>query len=508
MDTNGVGGATWQEFGQQIREGPILEASPGQVQVDLTWMAVTASHWTPAPSVTYTVTRDDGATLETLGEGLGGLTFTDTDVTAGVTYTYQVAAVVQGGEATRSALATTETLPNMWLTPTADDPVASVRSEATYTVAFQGAWNTTVTTGGVPSGAHFTTLIGGVHNADVTFLREGGMATAGVESMAELGGTGTLANEVRAAEPNALSVLQGSGGNIGPTGSSTINMVTLTTDHPRVTLLSMVAPSPDWFVGVSGLSLLDAGAGWLPSQTVNLYSWDAGTEEGTEFSLTNSATSPQETITSLRGIGKFSNERIATLTFTRQSVNTAPSFTGNTGFEADENQTAAGRVAATDPDRGDGVTYAIAGGADALKFDIGEATGVLTFKVPPNYERAADAASTDPVNGAGNNESHRDRHGDRRRGRSSDDDGADGHRHRAQRGGSRNDKLLPERDSNQGGVERSGWRCERRNLAMGQVFEPEHGMDPHRQRHLGKVHAVQRGPGHVPASHGVLRRRP
>ena len=295
-------------------------------------------------------------------------------------------------------------LPNMWLNPTKSDPVASVRSEATYTVTFQGAWNTTVTSGGVPSGAHFTTLIGGVHNAEVTFLKEGGMATAGVEIMAELGGTGTLTNEVRAAEPNALSVLQGSAGNIGPTGSSTINMVTLTTDHPRVTLLSMVAPSPDWFVGVSGLSLLDAGADWLPSQTVNLYPWDAGTEEGTEFSLTNSATSPQETITSLRGIGKFSNERIATLTFTRQSVNTAPSFTGDTRFEADENQTAAGRVAAADPDSGDGVTYAITGGADASKFGIGEATGVLTFQVPPNYERAADVASADPVNGAGNNE--------------------------------------------------------------------------------------------------------
>ena len=295
-------------------------------------------------------------------------------------------------------------LPNMWLNPTKSDPVASVRSEATYTVTFQGAWNTTVTAGGVPSGGHFTTLIGGVHNAEVTFLKEGGMATAGVEIMAELGGTGTLTNEVRAAEPNALSVLQGSAGNIGPTGSSTINMVTLTTDHPRVTLLSMVAPSPDWFVGVSGLSLLDAGADWLSSQTVNLYPWDAGTEEGTEFSLTNSATSPQEIITSLRGIGKFSNERIATLTFTRQSVNTAPSFTGDTRFEADENQTAAGRVAAADPDSGDGVTYAITGGADASKFGIGETTGVLTFQVPPNYERAADVASADPVNGAGNNE--------------------------------------------------------------------------------------------------------
>ena len=286
------------------------------------------SHWTPAPAVTYTLYRDDGATLETLGKGLSGLTFTDTDVTAGTTYTYQVAAVVQGGEATRSALvektAETTALPNMWLNPPESDPVAAVKSAATYSVTFQGVWTTTVTTDGLPSGAHFTTLIGGVHNAGVTFLREGGMASAGVEFMAELGGTSTLAAEVRAAEPTALSVLQGSGGNIGPTGSSTINPFTLTTDHPRVTLLSMVAPSPDWFVGVSGLSLLDAQADWLASLTVNLYPWDAGTEEGTEFSLTNSATSPHETITSLRGMGKFSNEPIATLTFTRQSVNTAP----------------------------------------------------------------------------------------------------------------------------------------------------------------------------------------
>ena len=86
------------------------------------------------------------------------------------------------------------------------------------------------------------------------------------------------------------------------------------------------------------------------------------------------------------------------------SVNTAPSFSSDTRFEADENQTATGWVVAVDPDSGDGVAYAITGGADASKFDIGEATGVLTFRVPPNYERAADLASTDPVNGAGNNE--------------------------------------------------------------------------------------------------------
>ena len=213
-----------------------------------------------------------------------------------------------------------------------------------------------------------------------------------------------MAAEVRAAEPNALSVLQGSGGSIGPTGSSTINPVTLTTDHPRVTLLSMVAPSPDWFVGVFGLPLLDAQGDWLSSRALNLYPWDTGTEEGTEFWLSNPATSPQGVITGLRGLGKFSNEPIATLTFTRQSVNTAPSFTSDTSFEVDENQTTVATVVAADPDSGDGVSYAITGGADASKFDIVETTGVLTFKTPPNYESAADVASTDPLNDAGNNE--------------------------------------------------------------------------------------------------------
>ena len=53
----------------------------------------------PTPS-----TRDDGATVEAIAENLSGLGYTDTDVTAGETYTYQVAAVVTGGEAARSAL--------------------------------------------------------------------------------------------------------------------------------------------------------------------------------------------------------------------------------------------------------------------------------------------------------------------------------------------------------------------------------------------------------------------
>ena len=215
--------------------------------------------------------------------------------------------------------------PNTSLSPSASDPYANP-STAVYTVTFEGQWTAAATPGGVPGGAHFSRLIGAVHNSGVTFLRSGGAASAGVESMAEVGGWTGLRDEVMDAGSNALSVLTGDTDNIRPTTSKALT-VTLTADHPRVTLLTMIAPSPDWFVGVSGLTLLDAGGDWVESLQVDLFPWDAGTEEGSGFSLSNSATSPQGVITNLRGTGKFSNARIATLTFTRQSVNTAPTGT-------------------------------------------------------------------------------------------------------------------------------------------------------------------------------------
>jgi hypothetical protein len=90
-----------------------------------------------------------------------------------------------------------------------------------------------------------------------------------------------------------------------------------------LTLVSMIGPSPDWFVGVSRLSLLSGGQ-WRTQHSVNLYPYDAGTENGEEFSLSNPATSPQGTISSIRGMGKFSNEPMATLSFVRKDTPPPP----------------------------------------------------------------------------------------------------------------------------------------------------------------------------------------
>ena len=263
------------------------------------------------------------------------------------------------------------------LSPSASDPSSAFASSAVYRVTFTGAWTSSATPDGLPSGAHFSPLIGGVHNANVTFVEGGGTASAGVESMAELGGTSALEAEVIAAMADALSVLRGSG-NISPTGSKTLT-TTLTSEHPRVTLLTMVAPSPDWFVGVSGLLLLNSEGRWLRSHEVELYPWDAGTEDGGEFSLTNPETNPQGVITSIRGTGKFSTKRIASLSFTLQSVSTTRSVDENTAAGVDIGEP----VVATDSSGT--VSYSL-GGTDAASFEIVVATGQLQTKAALDYE--------------------------------------------------------------------------------------------------------------------------
>ena len=211
----------------------------------------------------------------------------------------------------------------LWSAP----PVAAQdggASAATYEVTFQGNWTLESTPGGVVSSAHFTTLIGAAHNDDVTFWQSGGRASRGVEEVAETGGTSTFRSELEAS-PHAAAIISQSV-TFGGTGSATFP-IDVTRDHPLVTLLSMIGPSPDWFVGINGLSLLDGSGRWEEEREVDLFPYDAGTEEGDEFTLDNRATVPQGVITSIRGTGKFSNERMARLTFVLTATETPPTVT-------------------------------------------------------------------------------------------------------------------------------------------------------------------------------------
>ena len=187
-----------------------------------------------------------------------------------------------------------------------------------YAVAFNASWSQTTHPNAYPVGAHFSSLIGGVHNHQVSFWNPGGFASGGIEQMAEIGGTTLLRGEVQSAidAGRASAVIQGSG--IVSPGSTTATFE-VSSAFPLVTLVTMVAPSPDWFVGVHGLDLRD-GSGWKNQVTVDLFPFDAGTEMGVNFSLSNPDTVPHQPIGLLGFPFAAGDPRLGTFTFTRLSV--------------------------------------------------------------------------------------------------------------------------------------------------------------------------------------------
>jgi len=164
-------------------------------------------------------------------------------------------------------------------------------ADATYRVTFTSTWSATTHPTDFPVNPHFSSLVGGTHCGCVTFWAPGNLATTGIKDMAERGRTNELVSEVEAAQTDSKAefVLLGGGIAVSPGAVSMDFSVSL--EYPRVTLVSMLAPSPDWFVGVAGMPLFSNGD-WIDSMTVTLYPYDAGTDSGTSYASANAVTDP------------------------------------------------------------------------------------------------------------------------------------------------------------------------------------------------------------------------
>ncbi len=196
-------------------------------------------------------------------------------------------------------------------------PGGDSSSTATYRVTFNATWSAGTHPAAFPPNPHFSGLIGGTHNGAFVMWEPGGLATTGIRNMAELGAKPALMAEVEAAiqAGSARNVLSGGGISRSP---GTVSLTfTAHEDHPLVSLVSMIAPSPDWFVGVRGLPLRENGR-WVESVTVELLPYDAGTDSGTTYTSPNAVTTPQETIRRLTEIPFVSNTPLGTFSFVRQ----------------------------------------------------------------------------------------------------------------------------------------------------------------------------------------------
>jgi len=187
---------------------------------------------------------------------------------------------------------------------------------ARYEVRFDATWSAASHPISFPANAHWSSLIGGTHDASVHFWNAGELATQGIQDMAERGLTSPLDLEVEAAitTGHAGEVIRGGGIAVSPGTVATTFEVTQS--FPLVTLVTMIAPSPDWFVGVSSLSLLQ-GDEWIGLVHVPLFAWDAGTDSGTSYTSPNQPTNPHVPIAP-NGAAPFANGTpLGIFTFTR-----------------------------------------------------------------------------------------------------------------------------------------------------------------------------------------------
>lgn len=186
-----------------------------------------------------------------------------------------------------------------------------------YRVTFDATWSATTHPTDFPPNPHFSGLVGGTHNSNASFWAVGGIATTGIERMAELGTKSNLLNEVQAEINLGNANQQLCGGSIGLSPGSTSFTFETNKDYPLVTLVSMIAPSPDWFVGVSGLDLCQGGQ-WVDQLVVSLDAYDAGTDSGATYTSPNSNTNPKEPIFEITGYPTF-GVPLGTFTFTKIS---------------------------------------------------------------------------------------------------------------------------------------------------------------------------------------------
>ena len=213
---------------------------------------------------------------------------------------------------------------------------SQAQSTARYTVSFSSVWNET-DHGTLPGNAHWSNLVGMTHNSNVKLWELGQLASTGIERVAENGINTDLNNEVNTAisNNNADQWLQEAFSPFAAISSATIMDVLVSEDYPLLSVVSMVAPSPDWFIGIDSFSFLDGSNNWKDSVSIDMFVYDAGTEEGTGYSTSNSPSSPHVPIFSRTNITPFNDKRIGILTITLEevlSVETVPFSEGVTVF--------------------------------------------------------------------------------------------------------------------------------------------------------------------------------
>jgi len=190
---------------------------------------------------------------------------------------------------------------------------------AHYTVRVDATWTEQSHPIDYPGNSHFSGLVGATHNADFRIFKDGGTPTDGLEALSERGAHSPLDDEIKAAiGKGTAGALFESGALFSFPGKLKASF-TADGAHPFVSVVAMVAPSPDWFTGVSSVPLRSNDK-WVDEITLPLWVWDAGTDFGTTHQADDADAQPQQNTRLAAGpqfLGPKGLRPVGTVTFTR-----------------------------------------------------------------------------------------------------------------------------------------------------------------------------------------------
>jgi hypothetical protein len=198
-----------------------------------------------------------------------------------------------------------------------EDNTSRSASSAIYEVTFDINWNKDDFPVNYPSNPHFSKIIGWSHSSTSNFFALESMASEGIQKMAELGTTSPLSDEINQkisdGEGHELIIGENLGSGVG---KITVE-VNVHKEHPSITLATMIAPSPDWYLAVVNITLLE-NQEFVNEKVVTASIYDAGTDSGTDYTSSNEITNPQESISKLSYAPLSNGTVLSTVTFRKK----------------------------------------------------------------------------------------------------------------------------------------------------------------------------------------------
>ena len=196
---------------------------------------------------------------------------------------------------------------------------AVAQDSARYTVTFHGTWSAETHPDDFPLLAHFSPLIGVTHDGSFDVATVGKTATNGLEKLSEEGKHQPFDAEIKKAlDTGAAGTLIETMEPIRDLPGMSETTFSIDAKHPMVSIVAMIAPSPDWFAGAIGVTLRE-GDGWVSERTVNLEAYDAGTDSATTYRALDADMDPRGRIQP-NASPYFAGDRrvVGTLTFKRK----------------------------------------------------------------------------------------------------------------------------------------------------------------------------------------------